>query len=79
MDENNSTYDNNIGTALFWWTQWPAVGKPVSMCILHDPIHDAFLLFIRDSLVWLADTLQDVVDVLCSPEHAWLWLWDYNI
>jgi hypothetical protein len=40
------------------------------MSIIGDPVRDCLLLFFRNTLVRVGNTLEDVVDVLGNTEYA---------
>jgi hypothetical protein len=69
-----NTYHDNISTTLLRWPQWTALGEPVTLGILGDPVNDSSLLLRRDALIRVADTLQDIVGILGDAEHTRTWL-----
>lgn len=67
---------NHMSTAFLNWTERATFGQPVPLGVLINPVEDALLLLARDALVGVADTLEDVMDVLGNPEDARPRLWD---
>jgi hypothetical protein len=65
--------ENDVGTALLWGPEWAALREPVSLSIVFNPVGDGALLCIRDALVGVTDTLENVVLVLGDSENARSW------
>ena len=63
-------YNHNVSTTLFRGAQGATLGEPVSVGILGNPVNNGLLLFGRNSLVGVADSLEDVVDVLGDTENT---------
>lgn len=64
------TYDNNIGTAFRSRPKRAALRKPVTLGILGDPVKNGLLLLGGNALIRVADSLQDIVDVLGDSEDT---------
>jgi hypothetical protein len=69
----DKTYENDVGTSLLWGPERTTLREPVSLSIVFNPIGDGTLLCIRDALVWVTDTLKDVVLVLGDSENTRSW------
>lgn len=72
------TYNDDVGTTLLRGSQGTALGEPVSLGVILDPIGDGSLLLRGDALVGVADALEDVVDVLGDSEDTRTGLGDYR-
>src|SRR4051794_4559866 len=53
--------------------------RPVSPCILLDPLLQQLLVLRCQALIGMRDTLEDVVVCLRNPKDAWPWLRDVPI
>lgn len=70
VGQKKTTHNHNVGTAFLRSAQRAVLGEPVSVGIFGDPVNDGLLLLGRNALVRVADTLEDVVDILGDTEHA---------
>lgn len=66
----NTTHKDNISAAFRHRSERTTLGEPVSVGILRDPVKDSLLLIGRDALIRVADSLQDVVDILGDSEDT---------
>lgn len=64
------THNNDIGTTLAGGSERTALRKPVAVGVIGDPINDGFLFVGGNALVGVANSLEDVVDVLGDTENA---------
>lgn len=63
-------YKDDVGTTLLRGAERTTLGEPVSVGVVLNPVGDGGLLRVRDSLVGVADTLEDVVLVLGDSENT---------
>lgn len=70
------TYNDDIRTAILRGTQRSTLGQPVSLGIVLNPVGDSSLLRVRNALVRVTDTLENVVLILRDSENARSWLGD---
>lgn len=59
-----------MGTALLDGTKRTALREPVPLRIIGDPVDDGRFLLCRDTLIWVADALQNVVHILGDAENT---------
>lgn len=80
------SYEDDVGTTLLRGAEGTTLGEPVSFGVVLNPVGDGGLLGVRDSLVRVANTLENVVLVLGDSENtrsglgnclAIRMLWDY--
>lgn len=64
------TYNDDIGTAILRRTQRSTLRQPVSLGILLNPVSDSSLFRVRNALVRVTDTLENVVLILRDSENA---------
>ena len=65
-----TTHHDDVGTTLLGGTQGTTFGEPVAVRIIGNPVDDSGLFLLGDALIRVADTLENVVDVLGDTEDT---------
>jgi hypothetical protein len=70
------THNYNVCSTLLGRSQWSTRRKPITICVLFDPIAHGLLFLGADSFVQSANTLENIVHGFGNAENARPWLWD---